>query len=153
MRLKLHNLLEQKHDNNIILLHADMWPFNTYNSINLGIQEQNMVNIASGLAYTGKKVIVYGVCGFVLYKAYEQLKLVAKRWASNHGLIIFCNAGHTGCYDFINEGHTLKDDLKLLKLLSIESVTPDHSNFTSTINNLLNKDKGIFWVRLGNDVS
>ena len=57
MRLKLHNLLEQKHDKNIILLHADMWPFNTYNSINLGIQEQNMVNVASGLAYTGKNSV------------------------------------------------------------------------------------------------
>ena len=52
-----------------------MWGFETKcNLINCGIQEPNMVNIAAGLASQGKKVIIYGVAGFVLYKAYEQIK-------------------------------------------------------------------------------
>jgi transketolase len=61
-----------------------MFGFQTFNSINCGIQEPNMVNIACGLASQGKKVIIYGVAGFVLYKSYEQIKINVKFWAENY---------------------------------------------------------------------
>lgn len=43
--------------------------------INIGVAEQNMVNVAAGLASEGKKVIVYGISSFVTSRCYEQLKL------------------------------------------------------------------------------
>ena len=43
--------------------------------INVGIAEQNLVSVASGLALTGKKVIVYGILSHILYRGFEQIKL------------------------------------------------------------------------------
>ena len=74
MRKTLNRFLNKYKNKDVYLLHADMFGFETFNSINCGIQEPNMVNIACGLASQGKKVIIYGVAGFVLYKAYEQIK-------------------------------------------------------------------------------
>ena len=42
--------------------------------INVGVAEQNMINIASGLASMGMKVIIYGIAPFVVYRCYEQIK-------------------------------------------------------------------------------
>ena len=43
--------------------------------INVGIAEQNMVSIASGLALSGKKVFVYGILSHIVFRALEQIKL------------------------------------------------------------------------------
>ena len=43
--------------------------------INVGIAEQNLISVASGLALTGKKVIVYGILSHILYRGFEQIKL------------------------------------------------------------------------------
>src|SRR3990167_10925565 len=42
--------------------------------INVGIAEQNMIGIASGLALTGKKVFVYSIIPFLIMRCYEQLR-------------------------------------------------------------------------------
>ena len=42
--------------------------------INIGVAEQNMVNLAAGLASCGKKVLVYGILPFLIYRCFEQLK-------------------------------------------------------------------------------
>ena len=43
--------------------------------INVGITEQNMVSLASGLALSGKYVFVYGIISHVIFRAFEQIKL------------------------------------------------------------------------------
>ena len=43
--------------------------------INVGIAEQNLISVASGLALTGKKVIIYGILSHILYRGFEQIKL------------------------------------------------------------------------------
>jgi len=70
MRATLNKFIRRNPD--IILLHCDMWGFDCP-SINCGIQEPNMVNVAAGLAYQGKRVVVYGVAGFGLFKGLEHL--------------------------------------------------------------------------------
>lgn len=42
--------------------------------INVGVAEQNMINVAAGLASCGKTVVVYGISSFVTFRCYEQLK-------------------------------------------------------------------------------
>jgi transketolase len=130
-----------------------MWKWNTgnYNIINCGVQEPNMVNIASGLASQGKKVIIYGVAGFVIYKAYEQIKLNIKGWAENYGSIIFVNAGRNGCYSICGRGHLVEDDSILMQALDIPLVDPaDRSQFVRAINHGLKKP-GVQFIRLGWD--
>jgi transketolase len=152
MRKTLHRFLNKYQNPNLYFLHADMWGFSSKgNIINCGVQEPNMVNIASGLASQGKIVIIYGVAGFVLYKAYEQIKLNVKGWAENYGTIIFVNAGHNGCYSFAGRGHLVYDDWKLCEALEIPLHTPEtKKEFLRLIKNKC-KEKGVSFVRLGWD--
>lgn len=71
-------------DSNIVLLNADFgapaldqWRETLpAQFIHCGISEQNMVNVAVGMALSGKRVYTYCMAPFVL-RAYEQLKLAA----------------------------------------------------------------------------
>lgn len=152
MRNTLHKFLN-RYSGETYLLHADMWKWNdcNYNVINCGIQEPNMVNIAAGLASRGKKVIIYGVAGFVIYKAYEQIKLNIKGWAENYGSIIFVNAGANGCYSICGRGHLLDDDQHLMNALDIPLYDPmDRSAFVKDIKEGL-RQNGVRFIRLGWD--
>lgn len=43
--------------------------------INVGITEQNMMSVASGLALSGHRVFVYGIISHIIFRAFEQIKL------------------------------------------------------------------------------
>jgi transketolase len=150
MRLTLHKFLDKYHD--AVLLHCDMWKWKgNYEQINCGVGEPNMVNIAAGMAAKGKKVVIYGVAGFVIYKSYEQIKLNVKGFAENHGSIVFCNAGHNGCYSICGRGHEVYDDEILMEGLDIPLHTPvDRQGFVRTLKNGL-KQNGVSFIRLGWD--
>lgn len=152
MRATLHKFLN-RYQGEVYFLHCDMWKWTegNYNIVNCGVQEPNMVNIAAGLASQGKRVIVYGVAGFVLYKAYEQLKLNIKGWAEHYGSVIFVNAGHNGCYSICGRGHLVADDLHLTTALDIPLYDPiDRSTFVRTVKEGL-KRPGVRFIRLGWD--
>jgi len=152
MRKTLHTFLSKADHPDIYLLHADMWGFPTKgNVINCGVQEPNMVNIAAGLASQGKKVIIYGVAGFVLYKAYAQMKLNIKDWAEHYGSIVFVNAGYNGCYAICGRGHLVYDDHLLLNALGIPLYDPpDRQTFLRYVKEGL-QEKGVRFIRSGND--
>lgn len=157
MRSTLDTFLARAGNNDIYLLHADMWGFKKFVSrypervINCGIQEPTMVNIAAGLASQGKRVIVYGVAGFVLYKAYEQIKLNVKGWAEHYGSVIFVNAGSNGCYSICGRGHLLDDDQLLMQALDIPLFDPpDRQTFVKNLKEGL-QVKGCRYIRLGWD--
>jgi len=42
--------------------------------INVGIAEQNLIGIASGLALSGKKVYVYSIIPFITMRCFEQIR-------------------------------------------------------------------------------
>ncbi len=152
MRETLHKFLN-RYPGEVYLLHCDMWKWTdgNYNIVNCGVQEPNMVNIAAGLASQGKKVIVYGVAGFVIYKAYEQIKLNIKGWAENYGSVVFVNAGHNGCYSIYGRGHLVSDDHILMQALEIPLYDPaDRSTFVSVVKEGL-QTNGVRFVRLGWD--
>lgn len=152
MRETLHKFLTRYPDD-VYFLHCDMWKWTDtkYTSINCGVQEPNMVNIAAGLASQGKKVIVYGVAGFVIYKAYEQIKLNIKGWAEKYGSIVFVNAGANGCYKVCGRGHLIDDDYKLMWALGIPVMDPpDRKTFIGDVINSLHKP-GVSFIRLGWD--
>ena len=150
MRNTLDKFLEKTPD--VYLLHWDMWGFPLApNVINCGIGEPNMVNIAAGLASQGKKVIVYGVAGFVIYKSYEQIKMNVKGWAENYGSILFCNAGHNGCYSVCGRGHLVDDDYQLMEALDIPLYDPkDRKTFLEVVTEGV-QSNGVRFIRLGWD--
>jgi len=154
MRATLDKFLRRTKNKDIYFLHADMrsYDINKYpNALNCGIQEPTMVNIASGLASQGKKVIIYGVAGFVLYKAYEQIKLNVKGYAEKSGSVIFVNAGHNGCYSIAGRGHLVEDDYKLCDALEMDLFTPkDRHSFVKDLRDGLSNN-GARFIRLGWD--
>lgn len=42
--------------------------------LNMGIAEQNMLGVAAGMSLTGKRVFVYSIIPFILYRSFEQLR-------------------------------------------------------------------------------
>ncbi len=70
-------------DKNLVFLTADMGALslerfrNDLGSqyINVGIAEQNLVSIASGLALGGKKVFIYAIAPFITQRCYEQIRI------------------------------------------------------------------------------
>ncbi|MCR4324875.1 MAG: hypothetical protein NUV69_04285 [Candidatus Curtissbacteria bacterium] len=42
--------------------------------INIGVAEQNMIDVSAGLAASGKKVFCYGICSYVTLRCFEQIK-------------------------------------------------------------------------------
>lgn len=72
-----------KKDKDVILVSADMAApsLDKFRSelgeqfVNVGIAEQSLVTIASGLSLGGKKVFIYAIMPFVTLRCYEQLKI------------------------------------------------------------------------------
>jgi transketolase len=152
MRKTLHKFLSKLQHPDVYFMHSDMWGFPTKgNVINCGVQEANMINIAAGLASQGKKVVIYGVAGFVIYKAYAQIKLNIKGWAENHGSIVFANAGYNGCYQYSGRGHLVYDDHILMQALDIPLYDPpDRRTFLRNVKEGL-QTTGVRFIRLGWD--
>lgn len=83
-RTLFFDVLEEiaERDDDVIFLTGDLgYPFmNDFQTkfpekfINCGIQEQNMVGVAAGLARAGAKPIVYSGAKFLLYRAAEQMR-------------------------------------------------------------------------------
>jgi transketolase C-terminal domain/subunit len=148
MRKTLARFLNKAKNDNIFFLHADMFPYRVHNEINPGVQESHLVNMAQGISDQNKTAIIYGVCGFILYKSIESIKLVLKR---TNGSVILVNAGANGCYGNIGKGHTINDDQEFCDLLEMKLYEPaTRSEFLRLIKNL-SKTKGVHFVRLGFD--
>lgn len=72
-----------KENKNIIFLTADMgaYALEAFRKelpdqfINVGAAEQNMIGVACGLALSGKRPICYAIAAFLVYRAFEFIKL------------------------------------------------------------------------------
>lgn len=82
--------------------------------VDVGVAEQNMMNVAAGLAEAGKKVVVFGISSFLAFRAYEQIRV-------NIGsmglpvLIIGIGTGFSFSYD--GPTHFGVDDFSVLKTI------------------------------------
>ena len=154
MRATLDNFLSKYNNPDLYFLHADMWGFSKFRKrfpgrcLNFGIQETNMMNVAGGLASQGKKVIIYGVAGFVYQRGYEQLKFSVKNYGKSVTII---NAGHNGCYSKCGIGHLPNDDYDLMRALNINCYEPiTRSEFLRVVINCI-RGNGTNFIRLGWD--
>ena len=69
-------------NNNIYFLTADLG-FNAFEPfrekypekfINIGVAENNMVWVAAGMALSGKKVFIYSIIPFLVFRSFEQIR-------------------------------------------------------------------------------
>jgi transketolase len=91
------------------------------NFINVGLAEQSMIGIASGLALSGKKVYTYTMCSFYL-RALEQIKLDL---CYQNVPVTMLAIGTQFDYSNLGTTHFAFDDDKVIKqLLNIDVFTP-----------------------------
>lgn len=82
--------------------------------INVGIREQAMISMASGLALSGKRVFTYTISSFYM-RALEQIKLDIYGQKLD-GVIMIGGGSPLSGYDNYGPSHKLlKEEIKLLK--------------------------------------
>lgn len=109
-------------DPNVVFLTDDMDAFSLRQFkkdmpnrfINIGVAEQNMINVASGLALTGKKVFAYGIASFVTMRCYEQIKI---NLCSMNLPVTIIGVGAGFSFGFDGPTHHGVQDLALMRLL------------------------------------
>lgn len=97
--------------------------------VNVGIAEQNLINITAGLALEGFKVFAYAIAPFITMRCYEQLRVnlaLLSEVRSMNVTLIGVGAG----YSYVVSGptHQCYEDLTLMRALPNVRVfsPPDH---------------------------
>lgn len=82
--------------------------------IHIGIAEQNMVNVATGLTMAGKLVYMYSIAPFLPLRCYEQIRvhLSFKRY---HVTAVMVGAGYS--YDLSGPSHQALEDIAVMNAL------------------------------------
>ena len=95
---------------------------------NLGICEQSIISVASGMALEGLKPWVYTITPFLIERPFEQIKLDIDQQNVNVKLVGFAD------YPTLGPSHAELDGKKLMKLFSnIESFFPKNGDETETV--------------------
>src|SRR3990167_8527425 len=148
-------LIEMERDPSIVFLTGDLG-FNALEKIkerfpdrflNVGIAEQHMVGMASGLALEGKKVIVYSIASFATMRPYEQIR----DDVCYHNLDVKI-VGTGGGYNYATHGtthHTIEDFAIMRVLPHMRVLAPAYSWEAREATKTMMRAKGPFYMRLG----
>jgi len=86
--------------------------------VNVGIAEQNLINISTGLALEGFTVYAYAIAGFITMRAYEQIRtnlaLSSQQKSMNVNLI---GVGTGVSYDMSGPSHHCLEDISIIRTL------------------------------------
>lgn len=111
---------ETKKNKSIMLLSGDLG-FNLFeefqdkfpeNFINVGVAEQNMMGIATGLALSGRIVFAYSIATFATMRAFEQIR---NDIASHNVSVVIVGSGAGLCYGYAGLTHQATEDLSLMR--------------------------------------
>ena len=148
-------ITKAKKNKNIILITGDLGYkyFDKFNDlfpnrfINAGIAENNMVNLASGLALMGKEVYVYSIIPFLTFRSLEQIRNNICNLNLNVKII-----GSGGGFSYGNQGisHNPIEDIAVMRALpNIRIYNPGFEDEGKiTLKHLFNNKKPAY-VRLG----
>jgi transketolase len=98
----------------------------------VGIAEQNLINVAAGLALEGFTVFTYAIAPFIAMRAYEQIRTNLSLHAAFKSLNVNIIAVGTGLsYDVSGPTHHCLEDLTLMRALPhIELFSPSDWGLT-----------------------
>ena len=100
--------------------------------VNVGIAEQNLINVSAGLALEGFKVFAYAIAPFITMRCYEQLRvslaLLSKVRPMNINLI-----GVGAGYSYVVSGptHQCYEDLTLMRALPTFQILSSSDHVTA----------------------
>lgn len=98
--------------------------------VNVGIAEQNLINVATGLALEGLAVYAYAIAPFLTMRAYEQIRvnlsILGQLKPLNVNLV---GVGAGMSYDVSGPSHHCLEDLAIMRLLpNLEVFSPADSS-------------------------
>jgi transketolase len=112
----------------------------------MGISEQNIIGVACGLALEGFKPFIYSINSFLIFRAYENIKI--DMCSMNLPVNIF---GVGSGYSYPHDGpthHSTEDLSLMIPLPNLEIFNPSDSLITSEIVKYVNKSKKPSFIRL-----
>jgi transketolase len=146
-------------DRNIILLTADLGygVFEEFESrfpgqyFNVGVAEQNMTGIASGLSLEGKKVVTYSIGNFPTLRCLEQIRNDACYHDAN---ITIVASGGGFSYGGLGMSHHATEDLAILRALpNISVVAPCTASESGEAISAMIQGGGVNYLRLDKTVA
>ena len=84
--------------------------------INMGIAEQNMISVASGLAKEGFRPVVYTIIPFLTMRGFEQIRVDLCMHDRN---VLLVGVGGGFSYDILGPTHHALEDMQLCVLCLI----------------------------------
>ena len=97
--------------------------------VNSGVAEQNMVNIAAGLASAGKKVLIFGILSFISTRCLEQIKL---NICGMNLPVIIVGIGPGLSFSFDGPTHHATNDITIMRQLpELRILNPNDENTAS----------------------
>lgn len=114
--------------------------------IHAGISEQNMVDLASGLALSGKTVFLYAMAPFLTARCYEQIKCVI---ASMNLPVTFIAVGVGLGYDHATLTHFTPEDIATMRAMNgIEVLSPSDAVSARAVVDRALADPAFRYIRL-----
>ncbi|RMH54804.1 MAG: transketolase [Candidatus Hydrogenedentota bacterium] len=118
--------------------------------VNVGIAEQNLINLAAGLALEGWTVYAYGIAAFLSMRAYEQVRVnlaMLSQWRDINVNLVAVGAGVS--YDVSGPSHHCLEDLGLMRMLPNMTVfSPSDGILCEEIADYTAKASGPKYIRL-----
>lgn len=115
--------------------------------INVGVAENNMVGIAAGLALTGKKVFVYSILPFLVFRSLEQIR---NNICHNNLDVTLVGAGGGFSYGPQGVSHNTSEDISIIRSLpNINVFNPGSRLEINQIMKIIFKNKRPSFLRLG----
>lgn len=115
--------------------------------INVGVAEQNMAGIATGLAMTGRRVFIYSIATFATLRCFEQFR----NGPSLHNLPV-CVVGVGAGYSYGNLGpsHFALEDVAIMRALpNVRVVAPADPDQARSAVRAIGAIPGPAYLRLG----
>ena len=115
--------------------------------INVGVAENNMVGISAGLALTGKKVFVYSILPFLVFRSLEQIR---NNICHNNLDVTLVGAGGGFSYGPQGVSHNTSEDISIIRSLPNINVFNPGSRFEiNEIMKIIFMSKKPSFLRLG----
>ncbi len=94
--------------------------------INVGIAEQNLINISTGLAAEGFKVYAYAIAPFLTMRAYEQIRINLALYSQLKEINVnLIGVGAGLSYDVSGPTHHCLEDIAIMRVLpNLEVLSP-----------------------------
>ncbi|MEM7576713.1 MAG: transketolase C-terminal domain-containing protein [Planctomycetota bacterium] len=145
-----------KRDERVVLLSADIGNrmFDAFKAdipnrfYNVGIAEQNMIGLASGLAMSGLRPVCYTIANFTTYRVIEQIRVDL---CYHHQPVIVAGVGGGLSYATLGSTHHSCEDIGMLRSLpGLDVLTPgDPPEVTACVELAKQKTDGPTYIRLG----